>query len=133
MRLWSISSSSKCVKHVPQGLDFCLTTLAVSPNSTIAHPLAPAVTKAPVGNCSNDCAYTQFNLDYITWQQMEVTATYIAETVILVVNKRNNITRTTTVSNTEIDFGKIQTPTSINSQGTVTASVIDNDGSTRIM
>ena len=86
-----------------------------------------------MGNCSNDCAYTLINLDYITWHQMEITATYVAETVILVVNKRNNITRTTTISNTEIDFGQIETPTSINSQGTVTASVIDNDGSTRIV
>lgn len=64
---------------------------------------------------------------------MSITATHIAETVVLIVNKKNNNTRTTTISNTEIDFEKIQTPTSVNGQGTVTASVIDNDGSTRIV
>ena len=62
---------------------------------------------------------------------MSITATYTAETVIFIVNKKNNSTRTTTVSNTEIDFGKIATPTSLNRDGTVTASVVDLDGVTR--
>lgn len=73
------------------------------------------------------------NLYLITWSQMSITATYTAETVVVVVNKRNNSTRTTTISNTEIDFGKIATPTNLNSDGTVTASVVDDDGSTRIV
>ena len=64
---------------------------------------------------------------------MAITATYIAETVIVIVNKRNNTTRTTTISNPEIDFGKIVIPTNINSDSTVTASVVDYDGSTRIV
>ncbi|CAF9920003.1 MAG: hypothetical protein ALECFALPRED_001402 [Alectoria fallacina] len=64
---------------------------------------------------------------------MAITATYTAETVVYIVNKKNNSTRTTTISNTEIDFGKIATPTNLNSDGTVTASVVDNDGSTRIV
>ena len=64
---------------------------------------------------------------------MDITATLVAETVVLVVNKKNNSTRTTTISNTEIDFGKIKTPTSVNGQGTVTVSVVDNDGSTRVV
>ena len=64
---------------------------------------------------------------------MAITATYIAETVIVIVNKKNNTTRTTTISNPEIDFGKIVIPTNINSDSTVTASVVDYDGSTRIV
>ena len=64
---------------------------------------------------------------------MAITATYIAETVIVIVNKKNNTTRTTTISNPEIDFGKIVVPTNINSDSTVTASVVDYDGSTRIV
>ena len=69
----------------------------------------------------------------MSWSQMSITATYTAETVVLIVNKRNNSTRTTTISNTEIDFGDIITPTNVNSLGTVTANVVDNDGSTRVM
>ncbi len=61
---------------------------------------------------------------------MEITETHIAETVLLVANKKNNSTRTTTISNTEIDLGK---PTDTNSLGTRTVSVVDNDGSTRIV
>ncbi|KAF6229691.1 hypothetical protein HO173_011337 [Letharia columbiana] len=104
-----------------------------SPNSTAIFPSGPAVTKAPTGNCSNNCAYPQIDLGFITWSQMSITATYTAATVVLIVNKRNNSTRTTTISNTEIDFGKIATPTNLNSDGTVTASVVDNDGSTRVI
>ena len=68
----------------------------------------------------------------VFWVQMYITATYTAETVVLVVNKKNNNTRTTTISNPEIDFAKIATPTNLNSDGTVTVSVVDNNGSTRI-
>ena len=64
---------------------------------------------------------------------MEVTETYIAETVLLVVNKKNNSTRTTTISNTEIDSGKIVVPTNVDSLGTTVTSVVDFDGSTRIV
>lgn len=151
----SLSSSSSCSPSFLQLLSPCpsmehqqllrvrlarfpcpilpLTFSAFSPNSTAIFPSGPAATKAPTGNCSNNCAYPQIDLGFITWSQMSITATYTAETVVLIVNKRNNSTRTTTISNTEIDFGKIATPTNLNSDGTVTASVVDNDGSTRVM
>lgn len=64
---------------------------------------------------------------------MAFTATYTAETVVLIVNKKINSTRTTTISNTEIDVASIAKPTNVNSDGTVTTSVIDNDGSTRFV
>lgn len=110
-----------------------LTFLALSPNSTTAYSLGPQITKAPTGNCSNDCVYNDSEVYNIRWSQKSITATYIAETVVFVVNKNNNSTRTTTISNTEINFGDIATPTNLNSDGTVTASVVGNDGSTRIV
>ena len=64
---------------------------------------------------------------------MPITATYIAETVVLIVNNRSNDTRTTTILNPEIDFASFSKPTNLNSQGTVTTSVVDNDGSTRVV
>lgn len=106
---------------------------AFFPNSTSAYPTRPAVTKAPTGTCSTNCTYPQIDMYHVLWVQMYITATYTAETVVLVVNKKNNSTRTTTISNPEIDFAKIATPTNLNSDSTVTASVVDNDGSTRIV
>ena len=110
-----------------------LTTSLAFPNSTTTYPLGPAVTQAPTGSCSTNCTYPQYHLHYISWSQQYITATYTVETVVFVVNKKNNSTRTTTISNTEIDFAKIVRPTNTNSDGTVTASVVDNDGSTRIV
>ena len=63
---------------------------------------------------------------------MAITETQIAETVVLVVNKKNNSTRTTTISNTEIDSGKIVKP-NVNSLGTKITSLVNYDGSTRIV
>ena len=102
-------------------------------NSTSEYPTRPAVTKAPTGTCSTNCTYPQIDMYHVRWVQMHITATYTAETVVLVVNEKNNSTRTTTISNTEIDFAKIATPTNLNSDSTVTASVVDNDGSIRIV
>ena len=62
---------------------------------------------------------------------MAVTATYTAETVVLVVNKKTNSTRTSSILNTEIDLAGIVKPTNLNSDGTVIASIVDYDGSTR--
>ncbi|KAM0795238.1 hypothetical protein BDR22DRAFT_871926 [Usnea florida] len=102
-------------------------------SSTAISPPWPGVTRAPVANCSNNCQYDPIVLTHMTWSQIPITATYIAETVVFVVNKKTNTTRTTTISNTDVDFSNITTPTNLNSDGTVTASVIDNDGSTRVV
>ena len=109
-----------------------LTSSAFSSNFYPAYA-GPAVTKAPLANCSDNCFYSAPTIAALSWSQIPISATYIAETVIVVVNRKNNNTRTTTISNTEIDFDKIVTPTNLNSDGTVTASVVDNDGSTRIV
>ena len=106
---------------------------AFSPNATATSPSGPAVTKAPATECSNKCTYTELNLFNITWVQQSITATHTAATVINIVNKRTNITRTTTILNTEVSFGNITKPANINSDGTVTTAVVDNHGSTRIV
>ena len=93
----------------------------------------PAITDKPVGNCSNDCFRDPIDLSVISWFQIPITATYIAETVVLIVNKRNNNTHTTIIPNTDIDFANISKPNNVNSDGTVTTSVVDNDGSTRVV
>ena len=61
---------------------------------------------------------------------MEITATYTAETLLLIVNNQSNSTRTSTIRNTEIDFADVITPTNTNSAGTVTTSISLNDGAT---
>ena len=64
---------------------------------------------------------------------MAITATYTAETVVLVVNQTANSTRTTTFLNTELDFATISNPANVNSAGTVTTSVVNDAGSTRFV
>ena len=64
---------------------------------------------------------------------MNVTATYTLETVFHIVNQKNNNTRTETITNTDINFKNLPTPTNLNSDSTVTTSIVDYDGSTRIM
>ena len=61
---------------------------------------------------------------------MDITATYTAETLLLIVNNQSNSTRTSTIRNTEIDFANITTPTNTNSDGTVTTSISLDDGVT---
>lgn len=106
---------------------------AFFPNSTATSLSGPTVTKSLARTCSNDCFAHVVDLSYIHWFQMAITATYIAETVVLVVNQKANSTRTTTFSNTELDFATIAQPTNTNSAGTVTTSVINDEGSTRFM
>ena len=62
-----------------------------------------------------------------------MTATLTVETELHIVNRKNNSTRTETILNTEIDFKNLPTPTNLNSDKTVTTSVVDYDGRTRIM
>ena len=101
---------------------------AILPNSTSNYTLTPAVTKAPSGNCSNNCAY-QLLSNSIVWFPKRIYTTHTVETVVLIVNKSNS-TRTTTISNTDVDLGGIATPRNLNSAGTVITSLVDNDGST---
>lgn len=61
---------------------------------------------------------------------MPITATFTAETLLLVVNKRTNSTRSSTILNTEIDLGDYTTPATVDSAGTVTTSVILRVGTT---
>ena len=82
--------------------------------------------------CSPNCNRYQTNLNYIYWSQMSITATYTAETLLLIVNNQTNSTRTSTIKNTEINFANISTPTNTNSAGTVTTSVSLSDGNTII-
>ena len=59
---------------------------------------------------------------------MSLTATYTAETMLLIINNHTNSTRTSTIKNTEINFADITPPTNTNSAGTVTTSVTLYDG-----
>ena len=127
-----ISKSSECVQHTPSYPTLTLTCSAFSSNFNPAYA-GPAATRAPLADCSNNCFYPAPQATVLSWFQIPISATYTAETVIVIVNRKTSNTRTITISNTEIDFDKIVTPTNLNSEGTVTASVIDKDGSTRIV
>lgn len=54
------------------------------------------------------------------WRPLGITATITVETVILVVNRMSNTTRTTTVTNTEVDLRHSTLVSETNSAGTQT-------------
>ena len=110
-----------------------LKSSAFFPNSTATSLSGPTVTKGLAGTCPDNCFHQTVDFSVIHWFQMAITATYTAETVVLIVNQRTNSTRTTTFSNTEIDFATIAKPTNTNSAGTVTTSVVNDEGSTRFV
>ena len=80
---------------------------------------AKNTTDCPI-SCNRDFEY----LRSLTWSPLTVTATVTAETVLHVVNERDNITRTTTVTNTEADLANHTQVGDVNSGGTRTATVV---------
>lgn len=102
-----------------------LTMLAKFPNSTVSQPSGTA----PSG-CGGQCWRDQQPAYYIQWLQMPITATVTAETLLLIVNNRTNSTRTSTVYNTDLNLADYTSPTTTNSAGTVTTSVVLRVGST---
>lgn len=64
----------------------------------------------------------------ITWSKKFITTTITAETLLFVVNRRTNSTKTTTVYNTEVDLTNYTALTNTNSAGTQTTSVVVTNG-----
>ena len=60
----------------------------------------------------------------LSWQQKAVTATITAETVVLVVNRMYNTTKTTTITNTEVNLESYIRASNTNSAGTKTTAVV---------
>lgn len=54
--------------------------------------------------CPTNCTREIGPLGSITWTAKTITATVTAETLVYVVNKKNNSTRTETITNTEVDL-----------------------------
>ena len=72
-----------------------------------------------------------FDMPYLAWKPFSVTATITAETIIHVVNKYNNNTRTETITNKEANPTEYKR-TDVNSAGTRVASISVWDGSKSI-
>ena len=72
-----------------------LITIATFANSTDA---------AGTTDCPTKCSREVGPLGSVTWTSKFVSATITAETLVYVVNKKNNSTRTETITNTEVDL-----------------------------
>lgn len=59
---------------------------------------------AGTAGCPSNCTRNNGPLGSITWTAKTITATITAETLVYVVNKKNNSTRTETITNTEVDL-----------------------------
>ena len=55
-------------------------------------------------NCPTNCTREIGPLGSVTWTSKAITATITAETLVYVVNKKDNSTRTETITNTEVDL-----------------------------
>ncbi len=95
-------------------------TAAFANSTKTTFPSAAGTTGCPV-NCNRNIG----PLGSITWTAKTITATITAETVVHVVNKKNNSTRTETITNTELDL-KNYTPL----PSTKTTSVVLQFGTT---
>ena len=90
-------------------------------NSTrIAFPAAAGTT-----GCPTNCTRNVGPLGSLTWTARTITATITAETLVYVVNKKNNSTRTKTITNTGVEL-KDYTPL----PSTKTTSVVLQFGTT---
>lgn len=94
---------------------------AVRPLSTGTN----AITGCPA-NCSRNFLASAF----VDWQPVAITATFTAQTVILIVNRVSNTTRTMTVTNTEVDLRNSTVVSNTNSAGTQTTTISVRDGDT---
>lgn len=108
-----------------------LTMSAKFPNSTVTRPPGTAGTAGTAASgCGGQCWRDYQPIDYIQWIQMPITATVTAETLLFIVNNRTNSTRTSTIYNTDLNLADYTSPTTTNSAGTVTTSVVLRVGST---
>lgn len=94
------------------------TTASVTPTSE------PATTQANA-TCSS-CTMSLPTGIYWFWSALPITATHTVETVIYVVNKKNE-TRTTTQTNADLDLTDFTKSDELNAEGTHTLKV-PNDG-----
>lgn len=88
-----------------------------------AHPGGAATTGCPVS-----CRRKDEVISTLYWSQLSITATITAETIMVVVNSRSNSTRTTTLTNPEVDLKDYTPGTDLNNAGTRTTSVVVTSG-----
>ena len=102
--------------------DYGLIFSAAYMNSTRISPTGASITA-----CPKKCVRDQFRMGHISWSQMSIATTITAETHVIIIDKKTNSTRTSTVYNThasDIPFPRPET----NSAGTAIATVISMDG-----
>ena len=95
-------------------------TATLANSTRIAFPSAAGTT-----GCPSNCTRNVGPLGSLTWTARTITATITAETLVYVVNKKNNSTRTETITNTEVEL-KDYTPL----PSTKTTSVVLQFGTT---
>lgn len=96
-------------------------SLMLTRSAIYQNPSGASSWEAATTGCFNECYRSQQVVDYITWLQAGITATYTAATLLLVVNNRTNTTKNSTIFNTEVT---VVPPTNINSASTQTFSIV---------
>ena len=90
-------------------------------------PTPPGIKPYPTNNatCSPSCVRNNGYLNYQYWGEIPVSTTITVETVVTIINRQKDTTRTTTISNSEVDLSNVTMPTDVNSAGTRTYLVTD--------
>ncbi|KAL2057680.1 hypothetical protein ABVK25_002064 [Lepraria finkii] len=107
----------------------CLASAVLPQPTAYAKITTPTSVRASkTTDCLVQCTRDLKALSTVSWQQKFITTTITAETLLFIVNKRTNSTRTSTVTNTEVDLRSYTPLTNTNSAGTRTTSfVLTND------
>lgn len=74
-------------------------------------------------DCPTSCKRPAIKTYFLYWRPLAITATITVETVILIVNRVSNTTRTTVVTNTELDLRNSTLVSNTNSAGTQTTMI----------
>lgn len=101
-----------------------LTRTAPFANSTGAASFDASRTTGCPAQCTRDVEV----ISTLYWSQKSVTATITAETLMFVVNRMYNTTKTTTITNTEVDLSDYTAVSDTNSAGTRTTSFVTTSG-----
>ena len=102
---------------------------------TFSNSTRPAPSGSSVTGCADTCYGQNGNFPSIQWIERRISTVY-AETLLVIVNNRTNATRTSTITNPQIVFPYLVnyssplTPSTTDSAGTVTTSVVMLAGGT---
>ena len=113
---WFLSNTNgrSNIRLHDEKMQHLIDSIVVYSNSTITSAYRSAAT----GDCPTNCTRQNIQIYSVFWSPLTVTATVTAETVVQIVNSKNNRTRLSTITNTDAITSGYKKPQNVNAQGT---------------